>query len=274
MITPSGRYLGRRPDSSDPKDHLFHAAHPEAMKVQLPPAVDLRKQLPLPCFDQGDESSCGSNMGAGMMSFLFPDVARERGGFSRHQIYHDVRKIEGTGSEDAGVETRDVFKTLTETGAAPEDLWPYKKETFAPTPPPAVYDEARKYKLSRYSRLTSGSNYLQCLASGFPFGLGIMLYESFDDEQTNKTGIMRMPQKGDKEVGGHDVLCVGYVLNFKTDPLFTTTGIASELVSDEMLMIRNSWGDEWSRRYRGHFFMPLQFALDHITGNDAWTGRR
>ena len=249
------------------------AAHPEAAKIALPPAIDLRKHLPLPCFDQGDESSCGPNMGSGIMSFYFPDVATAGGGFSRHQIYHDVRKIEGTGSEDAGVETRDVFKVLTETGAAPEAFWKYEKETFAPTPPPEVYEEAKKYRLSRYSRLTSGSNYLQCLASGHPFGLGITLHESFDDEQTNRTGIMRMPQPGDPEVGGHDVLCVGYVLNFKSDPLFTRTGVASELVSDEMLMIRNSWGTSWSRQYRGHFFMPLQFALDNLEGNDAWTGR-
>lgn len=260
--------MGRRPDTSDDRDRHFMAAHPEASRVALPPSVDLRKKMP-PCWDQGDLSSCGPNMGAALMCYLFPNVKA----FSRLQIYHDVRVIEKTGAEDAGVETRDVFKALTERGAAPEVFWPYDISKFAQAPPPDVYAAASAYKLSRYSRLVSGSNYLQCLASGFPFGLGITLHESFDDEQTNRTGIMRMPQKHDPEIGGHDVLCVGYVLNFKSDPLFTSSGVDPALVSDEMLMIRNSWGTDWSRQYRGHFFMPLQYALDNVDGNDAWTGR-
>lgn len=269
MITPNGRYLGRRPDSQSSKDHHFLAAHPEAAAISLPPSVDLRKNLP-PCFDQGELSSCGPNMGAAFMNFLYPEVPA----FSRLQIYRDVRDIEGTGNEDAGVETRDVFKTLAETGAAPEELWPYDTTKFTGKPPPEVYQEAKKYKFSRYSRLISGSNYLQCLASGFPFGMGVMLPQSFDGEQINRTGIMTMPSKNEDVPLGHDVLVVGYVLNFKSDPLFTKTGIDPALVSDEMLMIRNSWGTHWSRQYRGNFFLPLQYALDKITGSDAWTGRR
>ncbi len=281
---PSGRYLGRRPDSADNRDLHFRAAHPEAARVQLPPAVDLRrpqgpsaqwpKGLPgmgLPCFDQGEEGSCGLNMGSAILMYEYPELAKH-GGASRHQLYYDVRQKEGTGSEDAGVETRDVFKIMTEVGGAPEAVWPYVPETFAPKPPPEVYHAASKYKLTKYSRLRSASNYLQCLALGRPFGLGIMLYESFDDEQTDRTGIMPAP-KG-KKVGGHDVTCVGYVLNFKTDPLFTTSGVAPEHVSDEMLIIRNSWGPKWSSHYRGHFLMPLQYAMDSVNGDDAWTGRR
>lgn len=269
MITPNGRRLGRRPDSHDAGDRHFLAAHPEAARIALPPSVDLRKTMP-PCFDQGDLSSCGPNMGSALMCHYFPDVPA----FSRLQIYRDVRDIEGTGSEDAGVETRDVLKTLATAGAAPESLWPYDPKRFAGKPPAEVYAAASKYRLTSYARLTSGSNYLQCLASGHPFCLGITLPKSFDGEQLDKTGIMTMPAKGEGELGGHDVLVVGYVLNFKTDPLFTKSGIDSALVSDEMLMIRNSWGTEWSRQYRGHFFMPLAYALDRVTGNDAWTGRR
>lgn len=209
-------------------------------------------------------------MGAALMCFLYPEMASR--GFSRLQIYRDVRVIEGTGDEDAGVETRDVFKTLTKVGAAPEDLWPFDLARLANTPPPSVYQEANKYRLGSYSRLVSGSNYLQCLASGFPFGLGFMVPESLDSDEVNRTGIMTVP--GGKSIGGHDVLAVGYILNFKNDPLFKKSGVDPALVSDEMLIIRNSWGQKWSHLFRGNFFMPLQFALDGMTGNDAWTGRK
>lgn len=279
MLRPQGRRLGRRPDSSDPKDRHYLAAHPEAARVQLPPSIDLRSPdrngvgkwpgLP-PKFDQGDFSSCGANMGSRIMCHYFPEVKA----FSRFQIYKDVREIEGTGNEDAGVETRDIFKTLTTKGAAPEELWPYEPENFSKNPPQSVYDAAKNYRLSKYSRLISGSNYLQCLASGHPFGLGITLYESFESEQTDKTGIMPIPGKDEEEIGGHDITCVGFILNFKSDPLFLRSRVDPALVADEMLICDNSWGDHWSRYYRGSFFIPLSYALDKVTGNDAWTGRR
>lgn len=273
MITPNGRYLGRRPDTHDHRDRHFSAAHPEAAAVQLPPSVDLRHkptpEMP-PCYDQGDLSSCGGNMGAALMRFFYPNVDA----FSRLQIYYDARKYDGETHEDSGVQTRNILKALSEHGAAPETEWPYDVKKFASRPPVQAYQDAGKYKLSSYSRLTSGSNYLQCLASGYPFCLGIELFESFDSDQLDKTGIMVPPQPSEKDIGGHDVLVVGYILNFKSDPLFKQSGIDPALASDEVLMIRNSWGTNWSRKYRGHFFMPLAYALDNITGNDAWSGRK
>lgn len=269
MITPGGRGLGRRQDSDDGRDRRFLETHPEAATSQLPPSVDLRSRLPA-CFDQGRSGSCGPNMGDGLMCFLFPEMASR--GFSRLQIYRDVRVIEGTGDQDAGVETRDVFKTLQKTGAAPENLWPFDLSRLAAAPPASVYAEARKYRLGSYSRLVSGSNYLQCLASGSPFGLGFNVPESLDSDEVNRTGIMTVP--GGRIIGGHDVLVVGYVLNFRSDPIFRRSGVDPALVSDEMLIVRNSWGVGWSHMFRGHFFMPLQYAMDTTNGNDAWTGRR
>jgi C1A family cysteine protease len=269
-VTQRGHYLGRKPDSHDPRDRHFLASHPAAASIQLPPSVDLRKRLP-PCFDQGELSSCGPNAGAALMCFHFPEIGVDS--FSRLQIYYDVREMEGDVAADDGVETRDVLKALATTGAAPESMWPYAPKALTKRPPAAVYEAASKYKLSSYSRLMSGSNYLQCLASGQPFVMGIELHESFDGDRIDQTGIMVPPGPREQIIGGHDVLVVGYVLNFKSDPLCKQSGVDPALVSDEMLMVRNSWGTNWSRRFRGHFFMPLAYALDQATGNDAWTGR-
>ena len=279
IVTPGGKYLGRIKDAEDPNDRTFLAAHPAARDVPLPPSVDLRSKLP-PVFDQGNLGSCGLNMGDAMMCFLFPEIVAATApndpvGFSRLQTYYDVRVMEGSSpNEDSGVQTRDVFKTLAQTGAAPEVFWPYDIGKFTQQPPPEVYTEAAKYKIGSYSRLISASNYLQCLASGFPFGMGIELYESFEGDQINRTGIMPPPGPDEKVIGGHDVTAVGYILNFKSDPLFTKSGLDPALVSDEMLMVRNSWSAKWSHQYRGHFFMPLEYAMSTATGNDAWTGRR
>ena len=131
MITPSGRYLGRKPDSPDPRDRRYGAARPQYLSVSSRPAsVDLRPRLPPP-YDQGKLGSCGPNAGSGLMAFLYPQVAAC---FSRLQIYYDVRVIEGNVGEDTGVETRDVLKTLCNSGAAPEREWPYDISRFAMEP--------------------------------------------------------------------------------------------------------------------------------------------
>ena len=116
MITPNGRYLGRKPDEPDPMDKRFLAEHPEAARATLPPAIDLREKLP-PCFSQGKIGSCGAQAGAGLMAALFP----KHWYFSRLQIYYYTRIIEQTVSADSGVQTRDILKELKSIGSYSED---------------------------------------------------------------------------------------------------------------------------------------------------------
>ena len=64
-------------------------------------------------------------------------------------------------------------------------------------------------------------------------------YESFESDAVAKSGILPMPQKGEKQVGGHAVCCVGY------DD------------AKQMFLIRNSWGTDWGQA--GYFWMPYAY---------------
>src|SRR5260370_2581404 len=66
-----------------------------------------------------------------------------------------------------------------------------------------------------------------CLASGYPFVFGFSVYESFESQQVAQTGHVPMPHPGEKQIGGHAVLAVGY------DD------------AHNWLLHRNSWGDGW-----------------------------
>ena len=90
-----------------------------------------------------------------------------------------------------------------------------------------------------------------------------------------QTGILPIPDLSREQiVGGHDVLVVGYDRTFKHTPFFEASGIEANKVDDIMLLVRNSWGKSWSPRFRGHFWLPLSYAVNPSTGGDAWTGRK
>ena len=270
VITPNGRYLGRKPDSPDPRDRRFLIAHPEAVATPLPPSVDLRNRLPA-CFDQGNLGSCTANAGAGLMSFLFP----AKPAFSRLQIYYDTRDLEGDIADDSGGETRDVMKALQQDGAAPESEWPYDVAKFADPLSAQVVADATQSKLGQYSRLSTENEFLLCLASEFPYLLGFECPDYIDSDAIAAHGVFWLPGTVNPTfVGGHDVLIVGYDLHFKSNPDFLASGVDPTLVQDEALMVRNSWGTSWGIPDKpGHFWMPMSWASNTSTGGDSWTGR-
>lgn len=263
--------LGRKNDSADSRDVRYSATREAASIGSIPAYVDLRHDLP-PVYDQGLTNSCGAQAGAALMAHLFPEVD---GGFSRSQIYYSVRALEGDIDQDDGVETRDVMKVLKDVGAAPEGAWPFLEKDILKPAPDDVIKTAASYRIGSYARLNGANDFLRCLASGHPFVMGFMVPQSLDEDDLDRSGIMPNPDFAkDPIIGGHDVLVVGYDTTFKFAPFFKNSGIDPALVDDTMLLVRNSWGPGWSRKFRGHFWMPISYAVNRSTGGDAWTGRR
>ena len=50
----------------------------------------------------------------------------------------------------------------------------------------------------------------QPISSGYPFVVGFTVYDSFESNEVAKTGILPLPSPGEKVLGGHCVLVVGY----------------------------------------------------------------
>src|SRR5689334_5808539 len=182
--------LGGRRDTHDPRDHAYVVRH---RHQELPSGVDLRGQCP-PVYTQGRIASCTANAVAGAIQFCrmkhgqSPDFVP-----SRLFLYWNERKIQGHTGIDSGARTRDAIKVAAKHGAPPETLWPYDDTPPAKPgqayphgaraglePPREVYDAAKGYQVIKYQRLRNELAHMRaCLAEGFPFTIGILVYPSF-----------------------------------------------------------------------------------------------
>lgn len=247
------RKYGWRPDTPDHRDMMYMApAHLAA--ANLPPAVDLRPGCPTP-YDQGDLGACTGEAIAGLVHFdLIKQDPTKAFQPSPLFIYYNERVLENSVNEDAGAEIRDGIKTLVRWGVCPEQYWPYVISKFKTKPSKLAFKNAMPHRIDKYMRLAQDPSQLKaCLAEGFPFVFGISVYSSFESDEVAKTGVVPMPGKFERMLGGHAVCCVGY-----ND-------------ADQRYIVRNSWGTDWGMG--GYFTIPYDFVHNANLADDFWTVR-
>jgi C1A family cysteine protease len=246
------REYGWIPDLPDQRDQLFAAA--AVVLTVLPPKVDLRPKCP-PVVDQGRLESCTANaianahrfnqMKQGVVNHFLP---------SRLFIYYNERAIQGTINSDSGATIRDGMKTLADLGACPEKIWPYSVSRLTKKPPVRAFREALKHQAIAYRRVTQSLSQMKgCLASGYPFVFGFVVYDSFESQAVSKTGKVPLPGSGESQVGGHAVLAVGY-----DDP-------------SQRFIVMNSWSVRWGDQ--GYCYLPYAYLTDVDLAADFWTLR-
>ena len=239
------------PDVPDQRDYLLSAVL--RVPAKLPTLVDLRP-LCSKVEDQGQLGSCTANALAGALEFLERKDKVSFEDFSRLFIYYDERAVEHTIQSDSGAMIRDGIKTLAKKGVCSETKWPYVVSKFRDKPTPSCFKDAASHKITSYRRIITLDEMRACLAEGFPFVFGFTVYESFESQVVAKTGVVNMPGQGEKSLGGHAVLAVGY------DD------------AKERFIVRNSWGDNWGMK--GYFTLPYKYVADRNLSDDFWTIRR
>ena len=242
---------GWMPDVPDQRDYLLTAIL--RIPAKLPPSIDLRSVCS-EVEDQGQLGSCTANALAGALECLEKKDKVHFEDFSRLFIYYNERVIEHTIKSDSGAMIRDGIKTLAKQGICSEEIWPYKVSQFAVKPSAACYKQALNHQITSYYRIHTLDEMRACLAEGFPFVFGFTVYESFESQDVARTGIVNMPKSGEKALGGHAVMAVGYNDRQKR------------------FIVRNSWGDTWGMK--GYFTMPYNYVADRDLSDDFWTIRR
>jgi C1A family cysteine protease len=245
-------HYGWLPDLPDQRDHLFAA--PPAVVSALPSNVDLTADCP-PVYDQGQLGSCTANAIGGALEFdqmkqKLADVFTP----SRLFIYYNERVMEGTVASDSGAQIRDGIKGVGAQGACHETTWPYDVTKFADQPPQDAYDDGKAHPAVAYQRVVRDLTQMKgCLAAGFPFVFGFSVYESFEGQAVAQSGHAAMPGPGEKLIGGHAVMAVGY------DD------------ANQWWIVRNSWGTSWGMA--GYFTLPYTYLTTRGLSSDFWTIR-
>lgn len=249
QTTQHGHGLGWHPAPPSIKNYLVAAPNEESAAA-LPPTIDMRPGMP-PIGNQGNLGSCTA--WASTAAYRYELGKQKLADFEPSELaqYYWSRQLEGTTSSDSGATIKDAVKVLATIGAAPGDLWQYYVAKFASRPPSSVKAAAKKHLTLQYLSVVQDLNTIKAvLAAQTPVIIGISVYSSFEGDQAAKTGVIPMPTKKDKELGGHALLLVGYDDSKK---LFTT---------------RNSWGTGFGDK--GYIYLPYDYVTNKSLGDDYW----
>lgn len=227
-------------------------------KFILPVNKDLRAWCS-PIENQGSIGSCTAHAGIGIVEYF------ERRAFGKHIdasrlfLYKTTRNLlHWTG--DTGAFLRSTMGALALFGVPPEEYWRYNVADYEKEPPAFCYAFAQNYQAIRYYRLdTSGlskpallTRIKTYLSAGLPAMFGFTVFSSYT--QARSTGSIPFPTSGEKTVGGHAVIAVGYNDNIKIK-----NGHSGATETKGALLIRNSWGTGWGDA--GYGWIPYEYVL-------------
>jgi len=145
------------------------------------------------------------------------------------------------------------IKVLQELGTCTEETWPYRPELVDRRPGDEAFVEASRFLLQRARQIPVDLKAMKsCLAEGYPFAFGLLLFKSFD--RAGRSGVVPMPDRagiGRETHGCHAMLAVGY-----SD-------------REQAFVVRNSWGSRWGDE--GYCYIPYAYLANPRMCADCWT---
>ena len=259
--TYGNNLFGWIPSLPDIRDKPVTAFLPKASSDLLtgPTAVPkfvIDRSLFSPIEDQGTLGSCTANAAVGLMEYFQRALDKNHTNLSRTFLYKVTRKLMGV-SGDTGAYLRDTAKAMRLFGTLPEENYRYVVRDFDREPTAFDYAMAANFKSYSYFRIDlpqlSTSDILlgikARLLRACPLMCGFTCYESIVTADGSIDGKIPVPSAGERAVGGHAVIIMGYDDN------------AQEF------HIRNSWGDYWGSE--GYGKLPYWY-LENRQMMDIW----
>jgi C1A family cysteine protease len=215
--------------------------------VKLPIKVDLRGRMSA-IRDQGSLGSCTA------FALESQHVFKTNKSFigSPLYLYYNERVLDNSVLRDAGSTITTGIRALKTSGLCTEATWPYIISKFTQQPPQNAFTEGQIHKvLSAVACRPNLSQLKTILSSGNIFTFGFLVYSGFMSSYVSRTGIVSLPKRGERLLGGHAVTCVGY------DD------------TKNCFIVRNSWGTSWGDA--GYFYMSYNYLANSRYCWDFWS---
>jgi C1A family cysteine protease len=243
---------GWKPSLPDHRDILADASELPVMKE-----VDPRSDYMTEIYNQLRLGSCTANTVAEAVDAYYLAQGKEAVYPSRLGIYGLERLYEGSPlDQDTGAYGRDGYRAVRRFGMIPERDFPYSDNIaeWQKDPRPIIERSSDRVKLDAPYKVVPRhlTTFKRVLSNRQTIGFGFTVFESFESDEVARTGIVPMPDPSEKDVGGHEVLLVGYLADMPAYGL-----------------VRNHWDKDWG--IGGYFLMPWTYILDPQLADDFRT---
>lgn len=242
-VSPSGRRYGRNPPEPLPARKML-----SRVARTLPMVVDLR-EWGGPIKDQGEEGSCTGHAFSSAREWIARKYQKTSPILSPQYLYAQALIAQGNFPQDAGSDGTTLCETLITKGCCEASLYPYVPgQILSPTAEQEA--NAALYRTGAYHGIKGSGVALSVLGDPVPWPveIGFTVYESFEGTEIARTGIMTLPEPGERVLGGHEVVALGG---------YDIGQTASLRPADcpPAVLVQNSWGEGWG--IGGYFWMPL-----------------
>jgi hypothetical protein len=209
--------------------------------VKLPKSIDLRPICP-PVFFQ-KINDCTANAGCSARQMLSGITNT----LSRHFLYYQERVLLNSTEYDDGATMRSICDSLKKFGVCYEEFDPYRN-SYSVKPSIEAYQESLRLKINSYQAI-HGLKGIQTFLylKKQPVLVGIDVFSTFEDCGTN--GIVKMPKRSEKSLGGHAILAVGY----------------KKIGCKYYMIMRNSWGISYG--LKGYCYLPFEYLEKYSYDN-------
>lgn len=228
----------------------------------LPVSVDWRRWVPPPSNQEQTNACVGHATSKAVSSvawtLAFPNgdtdetIAPDWSHYeaSALECYFLAREIDGNTNQDQGTYPRSGMQAAASVGLCDLSLHPLNLST-SQRPSQDARAEGGYHRITRYESVPNNEQAVcSVLAQGYVIVWGWPVYEP-DIRQVGADGLVPMPGRTSRQVGGHATLIVGYDRNR-----------------------RLYWGpNSWGPTFGEHGYIYHHFDFVHRYGGDMWTPR-